>query len=424
MTRRSGAGLTGAFPIPTSAPRKDCPLATALAERMRESRHELVEHWLSRITARVSLAPNSVFPSSELLDHVPLLIGGIADYLQNPSAEVGADTPVVAKALELGALRHRQGFDAYEIMKEYELLGGILFHHLAVSVREVNEPCDQREIFVCAQRLFRAISIIQQTTTAQYLRLADEKVSEREDRLRAFNRMLSHEIKNDVGAILGAADVMLTIGELDTAQRNHFAEIIARRARSMKETLDNLVVLSRMENDARQHRHVRLPQAIAEATRQIREAADAARIQVRTSPGIPDVEVNAAVLELALTNYLSNAIKYSAPSARSAFVEIGASEESDANGPCVIVRVKDNGLGVPEEKREQLFERFFRAHDTVTSVEGTGLGLSIVRDMVESVGGHAWAEFPDVGSVFCFSMPLRRTAPADRRKQRMGTASA
>jgi signal transduction histidine kinase len=72
----------------------------------------------------------------------------------------------------------------------------------------------------------------------------------------------------------------------------------------------------------------------------------------------------------------------------------------------VVVRVSDNGLGVPREAREQLFHRFFRAHEaTVTGEEGTGLGLSIVRETVEALGGRAWAEFPADGSVFAFAVP-------------------
>ena len=68
-----------------------------------------------------------------------------------------------------------------------------------------------------------------------------------------------------------------------------------------------------------------------------------------------------------------------------------------------------DGLGVPPDKREHLFERFFRAHETITEIEGTGLGLSIVRDTAQSLGGRAWAEYPEVGSVFAFSLPDRRT---------------
>jgi hypothetical protein len=73
--------------------------------------------------------------------------------------------PVVSKAMELGALRHSQGFDVYQILKEYELLGGILFAFLAEAADEIPEPCEKSELLFCGQRLFKAITIIQQTTT-------------------------------------------------------------------------------------------------------------------------------------------------------------------------------------------------------------------------------------------------------------------
>jgi signal transduction histidine kinase len=79
-----------------------------------------------------------------------------------------------------------------------------------------------------------------------------------------------------------------------------------------------------------------------------------------------------------------------------------------------VVRVRDNGIGVPEPSRAKLFRQFYRAHgETVTEVEGTGLGLSIVRETAESLGGSAWAEFPeDGGTVFAFSLPSRREEDA------------
>ena len=75
----------------------DCPLAGVLAARLRVAKRELVTQWLERIVARVSIDPNRVFPTDHLLDHVPLLIDGIADYLESPSAEVANDTPVIGK---------------------------------------------------------------------------------------------------------------------------------------------------------------------------------------------------------------------------------------------------------------------------------------------------------------------------------------
>jgi hypothetical protein len=110
-----------------------CPLAAILAARLRGERDALTRRWLDRISDRVALHPNRVFPTTDLLDHVPLLIDGIAAYLENPSQPISTDMPVIAKAMELGALRHAQGFDEYELMKEYEIFGGILFSFLAAN---------------------------------------------------------------------------------------------------------------------------------------------------------------------------------------------------------------------------------------------------------------------------------------------------
>lgn len=389
-------------------------LAAALAERLRDQRDALVHRWLERIAARVNIDPNEVFPTDALLDHVPLLVDGIADYVEHPEHEIGTDAPVVAKAMELGQLRHAQGFDVYEILKEYELLGGVLFAFLGDAVDDVPDAGERGELLAIGHRIFRAIAIIQQATTTHFLRLADERVAEREERLRAFNRTVSHEIKNRIGAVLGAAEVLRELGDAaPRPQREQFLGMIGNNARAMRRTIENLVALSRMESqDARQHRHVRLPEAAQEAARAVREAAQAARVDVRIVPDLPDVEVNAAAVELCLTNYVSNAIKYSDPAKGERWAAIEAGIEGPPGSGCeLVVRVRDNGRGVPTDKRDRLFQRFFRAHDTITGVEGTGLGLSIVRETVEALGGRAWAEFLEpmgTGSVFAFALPCRR----------------
>jgi len=389
----------------------DCPLAGVLAERLRVARHDLTTKWLDRIASRVSLEPNRVFPTQELLDHVPLLIDGVADYVKDPTAELATHMPVVSKAMELGELRHQQGFDAYEILKEYEFLGGILFEFFIRTVDSLTEHCEKSELMACGARLYRAVTIIQQATMTHFLMLADKKVSEREGRLRAFNRVISHEIKNRVGAVLGASSVLSEVVDLPVEKRDELVDIVLRNAREMATTVENVLVLSSAErDDVRQHRNVRLPQAVREAVRQIREAAHAARIDVRVEPEMPDIEVSAAVIELCIKNYLSNAIKYRDPSKPAPFIEICGKEVKGPSGDReLVIQVRDNGIGVPVDKREHLFERFFRAHEGMDAIEGTGLGLNIVRQTAEAQGGRAWAEYPEEGgSVFLIALPLRR----------------
>lgn len=144
----------------------DCPLATVLAERLREARDELTRRWLDRISARVTLDKNRIFPTEDLLDHIPLLVDGIADYMEDPAEESSAGTLVVAKAAELGELRLSQGFSANEILKEYEILGGVLFSFLVQTVDTVDEDCTRGELLACGQRLFRAIAVISRSPRA------------------------------------------------------------------------------------------------------------------------------------------------------------------------------------------------------------------------------------------------------------------
>jgi signal transduction histidine kinase len=125
--------------------------------------------------------------------------------------------------------------------------------------------------------------------------------------------------------------------------------------------------------------------------------------------------VNAAAVELCLSNLLSNGIKYADPAKHEKWVEVRARGDTDSgDNVLVVVEVHDNGLGVPVDKRANLFQRFYRAHDDgSTGADGSGLGLSIVRDTAQSLGGSAWAEFHDDGAVFAFSIPGRRLRDRD-----------
>jgi signal transduction histidine kinase len=418
--RREMRTETGAMPARTRksdvsprAPEHPSELATALARQLRNAKNDLVRRWLDRIAARVTLPSNRVFPTNDLLNHVPLLIAGIADYLEKPEREIDAEVPVSAKAMELGALRHEQGFDAYEILKEYELLAAIIFSFLTDVADEVGVEARRRDFLMCWQRIGHAIEIIRQATMTHFLRLSAERVYEREERLRRFNRTVSHELKTRVGAIRGAAQ-LLNEDWLDDSQRHQFQRMILQNSEGVLRVLDNLVSLSQIESDSRQRHHILLPHAAAEAARQLRSAAEAHEVHVRIQKDLPAVEVDAAAVELCLNNYLSNAIKYSDPKKSDRWVNIEAQLRFERlEGGELIVRVRDNGLGIPLESRANLFSEFFRAHEnTVVGVEGSGLGLSIVKSTVEALGGRAWAEFPSDGAVFAFSLPSRRAEDA------------
>jgi signal transduction histidine kinase len=388
-------------------------LAAAVASRLRNSRVELTERWLARITERIELAPNRVFPTDQLLDHVPLLLMGIADHIEDPARTVVADADVITKAMELGGLRHDQGFTEYEVLKEFEIFGGILFAFLSGLTTQLQGEAGQWAVI--SQRLFQAVSLVQQATATRYLQRMTARVREREDRLQAFDRALTHELRNRIGAILGASQILETL-DLTDSDRRRLAAVVARNAAGMRVVLDNLLELTRIDggtgiHGTRQERHVLLASAVAEAVRQLRDMSDADRIDVIVED-MPAVEVSAAAVELALVNLVSNAIKYADPAKPARWVRISGEHAGEGDAGHVVVTVRDNGLGVPVEGRARLFERFFRAHaDSKTTIEGTGLGLSIVREAIQELGGRIWVEFPDDGgSAFMFTIPARRAS--------------
>ncbi|MBC7672226.1 MAG: sensor histidine kinase, partial [Polaromonas sp.] len=397
-----------------TAPLTTPSLAVRLADRLRSSRTDIVRRWLDRIVARVTIDPNRIFPTEELLNHVPLLIDGVAEYLEQLPDDPVSDAVMAAKAMELGALRHQQGFDAYEILKEQELLGAVLLHFLREALADIGDTSPD-EVASCWERVAEVTERIRQATMMHFLRMSAEQVRMREERLRRFNRMVSHELKNRIGAIRGASS-LLAEDWLEPAQSERFLRIIAQNADGLQRVLENLVALTRLDADSRQQRNILLPQAATEVVRQLRDAAKLSGVTVRIDPELPPVEVDAAAVELCLSNYISNAIKYSDPAKGDRWVEVTGELllPTVAKDGELLVRVRDNGLGVPVAARDRLFEQFYRAHgETVTGVEGTGLGLNIVQETVASLGGRVWTSFPDEGgSEFGFALPSRRAEDA------------
>ena len=388
-------------------------LASALAAALRGSSIQLAGRWLERVVARVDLEPGRIFPTDDLLDHMPVLIAGIADYLEDPGRPIVAESEVILHAMELGALRHGQGFDESHVLKEFEILGGILFTFLTESIpNESDHAASFDEALACTGRVFRALSLIQQVAVGHYVRLMKERVSEREERLRGFNRALTHEFRNRIGAAMGASQ-LLDLPNLSDAERSKLAGVVAGNMDSMRIVLDNLLELTDVQFESRQQRHVRLPEAVREAVRHLREMSASRSVDIEVAGEIPAVEVPAAAVELCLSNLISNAIKYADPAEPRRWVRIEARAVCTETGePCeVTVAVSDNGIGIPDDQRARLFERLYRAPNAEsTGVEGTGLGLSIVRETITGLGGRVSAEFGEKGSAFSFVLPCRRMA--------------
>jgi two-component system phosphate regulon sensor histidine kinase PhoR len=180
-----------------------------------------------------------------------------------------------------------------------------------------------------------------------------------------------------------------------------FSGIIRRESECMRVLIDDVLVLSRLEEDGADAERVPLAGTCLRVVERLRPAAEVKGILL-----LADLSDGAAVLgNLAMAeqmayNLVDNAIKHS-PEGGTVSVSIASS------GNVVTLSIADEGPGVPDELKERVFERFFRA-DPSRSREtgGTGLGLAIVKHAAESMGGTVRVEdAPGGGAVFVVCLP-------------------
>src|SRR5215831_7469302 len=97
-----------------------------LAERMRSEHRALAERWFERLLDLLPVEARDVFPSASLLDHIPTLIVEMSHCLRQPDGAIVANTTILEKARELGELRYRQRASLHQVLREYQLLDGVL----------------------------------------------------------------------------------------------------------------------------------------------------------------------------------------------------------------------------------------------------------------------------------------------------------
>ncbi len=132
------------------------------------------------------------------------------------------------------------------------------------------------------------------------------------------------------------------------------------------------------------------------------------KLQVEVDPKLPAVKGDLALVRQAVTNLVSNGIKY-APDSGSMILKAEM-----LNGE-VVISVQDKGPGIPKREQMRLFEKFYRVKERGTeNVKGVGLGLAIVKSIAERHGGRVWCDSQyGQGSTFFISLPLEPKSSAE-----------
>lgn len=221
--------------------------------------------------------------------------------------------------------------------------------------------------------------------------------------------VVSHDLRNPIGSVSAAAELLLDVPLPVDRQRSQL-RIIKRAAERANRLIQDLLDVARIEAGGLSVRPNR-----CEAGPLLREAVELVALQARDrgvdvvvechDGDLPVVKADHDRVVQVLSNLVTNGVRYTPPGGK---VSLGC---RDAGGGMAELWVSDTGSGIPESSREYLFQRFWRSDPS--DRDGAGLGLAIVKGIVEAHGGEVWVESEEgKGSTFRFTLPAYSAEPA------------
>lgn len=234
--------------------------------------------------------------------------------------------------------------------------------------------------------------------------LSDESEAERVHEVRRdFVANISHELKTPIGALSLLSEAVLSAAD-EPASVMKFATRMQLEAKRLTDLVQEIINLSRLQDSdpLQVATENYVSDLISEAVDLVKTTSEAKGISI-SSQVAHDVVVlgDSEQLIMAIHNLLENAINYSPENTK-------VSVSSNVSDDIVEIIVADQGIGIPEEAQDRIFERFYRV-DPARSREtgGTGLGLSIVKHVASNHGGEVkvWSS-PNVGSSFALRLPV------------------
>lgn len=214
-------------------------------------------------------------------------------------------------------------------------------------------------------------------------RQLSQELKLRNEELESFFHAMTHDVRAPLRAIKGFAQLLQEEeADLLGVQGRHDLERIQSAAAQMQEIVDGVIEFARVERAERQLQPVALDQLVQQCLQHLEQEVEQHQAMVVVDGELPLVQGNVVLLLLALTNLVSNALKFVAPGVRP-MVTIRAATTRQV---CRL-EIEDNGIGIAPEDHSRLFRPFVQLHG-VEVYEGVGLGLATVRKAVELMGGR------------------------------------
>lgn len=318
-----------------------------------------------------------------------------------PEGEVRKDTvdEAVTALLEAVPLRsHARSSISAEVFHRSRHIGSILM----ISLRDARafSESDRRLLQAIADGIALAVERSQLAKEAEEARALHEA-----DRLRAqLISSVSHELRTPLTLIKGYSTSLLRKDVTwDTETQGEFLQIIDEKTDELRDLIDKILQSAKLEAGALklEKEPLLIPRLAQKVVEEISPRSRKHRFTLEFPPTFPVVEADVRCIEQVLRNLVENAVKYSPAGGK-------VSVEGEARDDQLVVRVRDEGVGIPAEHREKVFDRFYRVSGQLTRRSpGSGLGLSIVKGHVEAHGGRVWLDSTvGKGTTFHFSLPL------------------
>lgn len=217
-----------------------------------------------------------------------------------------------------------------------------------------------------------------------------------------FIQAAAHDMRNPLSAALNSLSMLRRRIDTPDAEVGEIISIAENGIGRIQDLIDDLLNLEQIQSGYGLNlEEIDIGELVYEVSATVRPLMQERSIdfKVDLKPVIPHLQADRRWVSRAISNYLDNALKYSAPGNQitlNLFV----------NEPMLHVEVTDNGPGIPVEQQARLFERFYRANER-SGIPGTGLGLAIVKSVAEAHGGGVYLQSsPGQGSVFGMTMLL------------------
>ena len=239
----------------------------------------------------------------------------------------------------------------------------------------------------------------------KHLQEQNTQLSEADNMRREFSANVSHELKTPLQVISGYAELMKE-GMVADEDCKKFSGIIFSEANDMRRLVDEVLTLSKLDEPTRSKELFRLDLLVTaqNAYRRLESFAAESEVEVNISGDHAIIQGNETLLEGMMHNLIENGIRYNNVGGH---VSVEIIEEFQPEHKAIIT-VSDDGIGIPENAQEQVFERFFRVDKSRNKeTGGTGLGLAIVKHTVAYHGGTIKLESVEgKGSTFTIVLPL------------------